>query len=104
MARSILDHNSDAMLPKINLTSVILSNPLVNPGTQRPKIADLATSIGLVSGVQIDQLNMIGRQCAAATYEQPELAYTYCNNITDYIAAVSAGVSSFDVRTFTVHV
>ena len=57
----------------------------------------LSGAAGLISGLQIPQVDALIKECRVQSIKSPEGASEYCNKIPDYISQVSGGVDLYNI-------
>ena len=106
IAKSILDHNDSAhrSLDKINVRTLILSNPLVDVPTERLNQHHLGYSLGMYDDSQSEQVETLRRHCEEAPATDTAISTSAkCKAILNYVAGLGplGSRNQMDARYFS---
>jgi len=104
MSRAILDYNEKdprRMTTKINLKASMIGDPYSYPVKERTEMHNVGYSLGILEDQHMSQVGWLEQQCDIAFSQNSSDQGQICENIMDYIVAVSGGVDQYDSRYFS---
>lgn len=80
----------------------MLYDPFVVPVLQRSTMHVVGQALESLDDTNLDQIAALVRICQENHLKNPELAVDQCNNIMNYITAVTGDVNQYDARQFKI--